>query len=235
MGVAGCGSSAAPAADIDAALNDASDAALDVAPLDVIAEAASDVADAVAHDGETAPTGKAAACASTFGTALPGTFGRLDGTILAVIAPGDLSCPMPNSTHIVLQVTMGGAAYRVVVNVKSTSATEPRVDYAAIHKPLLAPAWSDGFHAGAKLDYAADLGLHSTSPEFVLTTPGALAPIVEDQLVIGAKVAVYAQGTDGTSVHDVHWWPTGTNGAIVLDPDGADPTWLVFHFVEQVF
>ena len=68
-----------------------------------------------------ATTDKSAACASTFGQSLTNAFGRLDGTILAVVFPGNQTCAAPNSTHVVLQVTMGGAAYRMVVNVMSTS------------------------------------------------------------------------------------------------------------------
>src|SRR5262247_3992728 len=73
-----------------------------------------------------ASTDKSAACASTFGTALTNAFGRLDGTILAVVMPGNMRCAMPNSTHVVLQVTTNGAAYRMVINVLSTS-SDPHV------------------------------------------------------------------------------------------------------------
>src|SRR4051812_39193939 len=74
---------------------------------------------------------KSAACASTFGNALTNAFGRLDGTVLAVVAPGNQRCAMPNGTHVVVQVTMDGAAYRMVVNVLSTSG-DPHVWLGAI-------------------------------------------------------------------------------------------------------
>src|SRR5262249_7095216 len=65
------------------------------------------------------PIDKAANCAATFGQALTSSFGRIDGAVLAVVKPSDTQCPLPNSDHVILQVTMNGEAYRLVVNVQS--------------------------------------------------------------------------------------------------------------------
>src|SRR4051794_34872783 len=53
-----------------------------------------------------APGDKSAGCASTFGSALTSAFGRIDGTVLAVVKPIDTQCAMPNNDHLVLEVTM---------------------------------------------------------------------------------------------------------------------------------
>src|SRR5262249_23663455 len=62
---------------------------------------------------------KSAPCASTFGSALTDAFGRLDGTVVAVVPPNDQACAQPNMTHLVLQVEMEGAVYRMVLDVLS--------------------------------------------------------------------------------------------------------------------
>lgn len=46
---------------------------------------------------------KSKACASIFGDALTNAFGRLDGSILALVPRGHPTCAQPNATHLVLQ------------------------------------------------------------------------------------------------------------------------------------
>lgn len=180
---------------------------------------------------------KAASCASTFGSELTNAFGRLDGTVLAIVQPNDQRCAMPNSTHLVLQVTMHGAAYRMVVNVLSESAgTDTRVRYASVEGPSLpGGAWSEGWHTGVTVDYVATLGLHSTSPEFTPIDQAPLAKMVSDAIAIGDHVSVFATSSGGASAHLVHRNDGATDGAIVLQPEAAKPRWLVFHFLEQTF
>ena len=93
---------------------------------------------------------KSAPCVATFGSALTAAFGRLDGTVIAVLPPNDQACPDPNSTHLIIEVLMGGAAYRMVVDVISTDGTADLLD--EIDAPLLpghgktagttAPCWT---------------------------------------------------------------------------------------------
>lgn len=178
----------------------------------------------------------AAACASTFGTALPAGYGRLDGTVRAVVTPADTQCAMPNRTHVVVQVEAGGAVYRMVVNVASTVAgVDPRVRSAEVTHALPWPAWSEGFHGQQQLDYAATLGLHADTAPFAPTTSEALVARLVERVRVGARVSVYAQGSGGSSAHLVHRQGDGDDGAIVLDPSGAEPRWMVFHFDGQRF
>ena len=178
------------------------------------------------------PNDKAANCATEFTTNLDPGFGRLDGTIRAVVPPTNTTCALPNSDHLVVQIDVAGATYRAVVNVLSTGA-DPDVRLHELDGPLPAPAFADGWHPGLALDYASDLGV--SDADF---TPHAMAELVElvsAQLEVGAPVSVYSS-TDGgrPSTHLVHRNPTDEDGAIVVDPTGT-PHWLLFSFSDQAF
>jgi hypothetical protein len=175
-------------------------------------------------------------CADTFGTALPAGYGRLDGIIHAVVRPNDQTCAMPNSTHLVLQVRMNAAVYRMVVNVQSTRAgTDPAVRFAEVTRAFPPPAWSEGFHVGVTLDYANDLVLHAGGVPFERVESAALVERIVPRLTPGMRVAVYSQGSGGASTHLVHRNGQNDDGSIVLDPMGASPRWMVFHFADQTF
>ena len=178
---------------------------------------------------------KAQACAATFGASLTDSFGRVDGTVHAVVPPGFQACPMPNSTHLVVQVDLGGETYRMITNVLSTMG-DPRVFFRTLEAPLAGPAWSEGWHPGYTLDYVTDL--HVTSDTF---TPTETAPLVEEvtaPIEIGAKISVFATSTGGANAsgaHLVHRNLTNADGAIVVGPDTASPKYLLFRFDEQSF
>lgn len=177
---------------------------------------------------------KAAGCASTFGTELTNAFGRLDGSVLAIVPPGNTTCTAPNSTHVVLQVTMHRAAYRMVVNVLSTS-SDPHVWLGAADAPLAGPAWSEGWHPGVPLDYVATLGLAKTA--FAQASEPEAIGRLEQAIAIGAHVSVFATSSGGAqadSAHLVHRNATNADGAIVLDPESA-PHYLLTAFPEQTF
>jgi hypothetical protein len=170
---------------------------------------------------------KAAACASSFGTALTDAFGRIDGTVLAVVPPDLQTCAQPNGTHLVLQITMQGAAYRMVLNVDADVSTRE------LDAPLAGPAWSDGWHTDAPLDYVTTLGAHGAD----FTKAADPVALVTDQLELGAQVSVYATSSGGTradSAHLVHRNLTNADGAIVITPDTA-PHYLLFKFDNQTF
>jgi hypothetical protein len=176
----------------------------------------------------------AAACASEFGSALTDAFGRIDGTLLAIVPPGDNDCAQPNSTHVTVQVTMGGAVYRMVVNVLSDS-DQPGVYLDELDAPLAGPAWSDGWHTDALLDYVTTLAV--TKSEFALADEGSAVARIEQALVIGEHISVFATssgGSDAASAHLVHRNATNMDGAIVLAPDTA-PHYLLTAFEEQTF
>jgi hypothetical protein len=179
---------------------------------------------------------KAAACAAEFGTLLTAPYGRLDGTVLAVVEPGNPVCPRPNRSHVVLQVTAQGAPYRLVVNVMSTfDGVDPNVRHRVFSHGLPAPAWAEGWHPGVELDYPSALGVHSGDPEFVAYPMPELARRVVDVIPLGGHVSVYAATSGGDSAHKVHRNSNRADGAIVLEADGEAPRWLLFHFANQTF
>jgi len=184
-----------------------------------------------AVDATVLPDGKASACASTFGNALTNAYGRLDGTILAVVEPGNMQCAMPNSTHVVLEVMTHGAAYRMVVNVLSTS-SDPHVFLDELDAPLAGDAWAEGWHPGVQLDYVSTLAV--TKAMFTQADQAAAVARLETDLVPGAKVSVFATSSGGNSAHLVHRNATNEDGAIVLTPDTA-PHYLLTAFPEQTF
>jgi hypothetical protein len=184
--------------------------------------------------GGAAPIDKAAACASTFGQALPAGFSRSDGTVLAVVKPTDTQCPLPNGDHLILQITMNGEAYRMVINIQSTIG-DPNVQYLALDHALPGPAWAEGVHTGIALDYVNDFGVHAG--DFTPHPLAELADLVTDAITLGQKVSVFAQSSGGSSAHDIHRNGAGANvdGAVVLDADGPAPKALLFHFADQTF
>ena len=168
---------------------------------------------------------------ASFGDKLTAGFGRIDGTISAIQMPNDQSCSMPNRDHLILQVLMNGAVYRLVVN---TDVKVLTLDHA-----LPAPAFAEGWHTGIGLDYKTDLGASSTA----FTDPGDMAATVQKTIAaglkVGDKVSVYGTSGDGRpeSAHLVHRNTNlaNTDGAIVVHPDLASPKFVLFAFDNQTF
>jgi hypothetical protein len=175
---------------------------------------------------------KSAGCASTFGTALTNAFGRIDGTVLAVVKPVDTQCAMPNNDHLVLEVTMMGAVYRMVANLQSTIG-DPNVRFQILPHALPPPAWAEGWHTGVTLDYVTDLGVHAGGA-FMPYPLAQLADVVTDNIAVGQKISVYATSSGGASAHLIHRNLPSADGAIVIDPEGS-PKMLLFSFADQSF
>ncbi len=197
------------------------------APVD---DAAAEVRDAAATD-----AGKADRCTGTFAADLTAPYGRLDGHIRAILTPADQQCPRPNRSHVILEIEVGTSkVYRMVVNVVSDR--EPLDVYAAsVAHALPLPAFAEGWHPDAKLDYVSDLGLHAKQAPFASAAKDALVRRVVDAIALDARVSVYAGTSGGDSGHLVHRNAGGDDGAIVVDPDGPTPTFLLFHFDNQAF
>jgi hypothetical protein len=181
----------------------------------------------------TADAGLTGTCADTFGSALTTGFGRIDGVVYAVQKPSDTACVMPNSDHVVVQVLMGGAVYRMVVNV-SASASDPTIRTATLAHELPAPAWSEGWHAAAPLDYVTSLAAHDAA--FTTTPMADAVAAIASALHVGDPVSVYATCGAGRpeSAHLVHRNKTGEDGAIVVSPN-AQPSFFLFAFSNQTF
>ncbi len=238
LGLVGAGLGACSSSKTDAADSPSTDSTDDVGQ-------AKDSGKASTKDASTTPkdsgsSDKAAACTDTFGSSLTKSFGRLDGTVAAVVPPAHPTCPLPNSDHLVLQVKMGGEVYRMVVNVRSDS---PSVDGGtydvfsdATQHALVGGDWSDGWHENASLDYAKDLGVHKS--EFTAHDLESLTATLTDVISVGAKVSVYATSSGGSyagSAHLVHRNGANHDGAIVTSAATGSPTFYLFAFDEQDF
>ena len=194
-------------------------------------------ADSGAQDGTDASTndsGLTGKCADAFGDQLTEGFGRIDGIVYAVQKPSDTQCTLPNDDHVIVQVLMKGAVYRLVTNVLSTGA-DPNVRYAVVPHALPPPAFEEGWHAGAALDYPNTLDVHND--DFTPCAMDDLVAKIAADVKVGEPVSVYAHSGAGRpeSAHKVHR-NSGANedGAIVVNPTGS-PKFLLFHFDEQVF
>jgi hypothetical protein len=179
------------------------------------------------------PSGK---CADTFGSALTAGFGRIDGTIYAVQKPSDTTCTLPNATHVILQVLMNSAVYRLVVNVQSDRAgADPKIRIATLDHALPAPAFAEGWHLPAPLDYVTSLGAHADASFTSLTLDEATTRIVSE-LKVGDPVSVYGTSGDGRpeSAHLIHRNAADQDGAIVVHPT-TTPKFMLFHFDNQTF
>jgi hypothetical protein len=197
-------------------------------PSDSGASAADAPPDDVAPD-----VNKAAPCATAFGSSLTNAFGRFDGTVLALVPPDDQACTLPNSTHLVIQLTTAGVAYRMVVDVLSSSGS-PDVLFDELDAPLVGSPWAEGWHPGAMLDYVTTLGVHS--PAFTAMHEADLVNTISAEIDLGAHLSVFAT-VDGepNSAHLVHRNVTNADGAIVVRPDSQSPHYMLMRFSEQTF
>jgi hypothetical protein len=204
-------------------------------PTPLVDDAGLEVPDAGEPDAGPVDAGnKAEACAATFGAAFTNSFGRADGTVIAVVPPA-WQCPLPNGDHLVIQVSIDGGIQRLVVNLKSTVG-DPAVRFRSISAPLPAPAYAEGWHTGVAIDYPT-LGLHSDAGWEAVPFE-QLAVRVYDAVPLGAPLSVYSTSSGGAtaaSSHLIHRNGQQNDGAIIIDPLGANPTWLLFHFANQTF
>jgi hypothetical protein len=201
----------------------------DAAPSDASSAASTDASPPDA----TADVNKAAPCATAFGSSLTNAFGRFDGAVLAIVPPDDQACTLPNSTHLVIQVTTAGVAYRMVVDVLSSSGS-PEVLFDELDAPLAAGAWAEGWHPGVVLDYVTTLGVHS--PAFTAMLEANLVATISAEIELGDHISVFAT-SDGepNSAHLVHRNLTGQDGAIVVRPESASPHYMLMSFSDQTF
>lgn len=181
---------------------------------------------------------KADNCAfeNEFGALFTNAFGRADGTVVAVVPPA-WPCPFPNSDHVVIQMMIDGGVQRLVVNVKSDFGN-PNIFMRELNAPLPAPAYGEGWHPGLSLDYPTDFDVHTTDGGWDEVNLEQASARIDDAITIGAPLSVYATSSGGSyaaSAHKIHRNSGKKDGAIVIDPTGANPRWLLFRFANQSF
>ncbi|MEO9195153.1 MAG: hypothetical protein ABI445_16000 [Polyangia bacterium] len=214
----------------DSAIIDTNDAAIGDAAMtasgDAAMTASADAAMTASGDG--APM--RAACKKQLANKIGQSFGRLDGYLTAITAPGNGPC-FADPDHVHLQVTTVDGSYDIAVNVNDTSG--PSVEFKTLDVALPDGAWSEGWHSGDALDYAK-LGLHSK--DFTALPPSQLAKTIASELASANHLSVFATPySDGTGAHDVHRKNGGNDGALVVRPTDGTAHMLLFHFQSQTF
>lgn len=177
-------------------------------------------------------------CTETFGNALPQTtFGRMDGFLVAVVAPGPTTAPCrADTTHVHLQVLVSGAVYDVAVNVGTNDVTTNDVHSAALDRALIGPVWSEGWHTGITVDYPT-LGVHANAIPLHTQTENVDALMTD--LATANHVSIYATSynTDD-GAHLVHRHTNnlnGTDGLVMTHPLSPTPHARLFSFTSQTF
>jgi hypothetical protein len=163
-------------------------------------------------------------CSGTFGNGLSTTHGRLDGTLVSVVALNGSHTCNGDSTHVHLQVLMQNAVYDVAVNA-DTIVAERDI-------PIPGGAWSEGWHPNTSLDYVA-LGLHMsdfTQP----SSTAANAMQIEQALANANHIAVFGTGYSTQGAHLIHRQTGGgRDGAIIIDPLAATSHVIFFAFTNS--
>ncbi len=160
-------------------------------------------------------------CTSALGNAISGGFGRLDGTVFALV-PAKTHVCNSDSSHLHVQIQSNGAVYDAAVNLDGQSLS--------LSAPLKAGAWSEGWHGASSLDYVRDLSVHSNL--FRPTSETAL----ERELNVGQRVSVFMSPFSHSGGHLIHRGHSGGHdGAIVIDADTSSPKYLLFTFTQLSF
>ena len=208
VALAACGSSRATNPDIDAPPDQPIDARPDAVP------------------------DKSGPCVGNFGNSAVDGYSRFDGTLVAVLAPGNTTCPKPNSTHMILEIRVNGDVYRMVAAMQSETGN-PMMAFAERDGALTGPAWQDGQHLGVAMDYVATHNLHRL--DFTPMDMPTLTDAVTARVTLGAHISVYATVENANdSAHLIHRNQTNQDGAIVIDPE-TSPHYLMFRFDNQLF
>lgn len=210
-------------------LSDAAPGAADGPALD--ARAADAAGDAV-NDGDGAPT--RLPCVASFGAGLTASqFGRLDGFLVAIVAPGGDRACRADTDHLHLQVEANNQIYDIAINIGSD------VHSATLDRAAFSP-WSEGWHytgdgssGSVFVDYPG-LGLHSNT--IPLSNPQALVTAMTQDFATVNHISIYATSyntSDGA--HLVHYNGTARDGMIVTKPLSPQAHMRVFSFDSSSF
>lgn len=105
----------------------------------------------------------------------------------------------------------------------------------SVKHALVGAPYAEGWHTDQSLDYVTDLGVHSA--DFQPASQAQAVDFVCSHLELGAQVSVYAysDGTKPSSAHQIHYNAKYPDGAIVVDPTSASPTYLLFKYPTDSF
>lgn len=174
-------------------------------------------------------------CTSHFGNALPssGTFGRLDGYLVAIVPPGSTSGCNDDSSHVHLQIKMNNEIYDIAIDAIDSQTHTDDVHTSTRDIPMPSgPAWSEGFHTGVTLDYPS-LGVHSSS--LPLLTKAQVVNAFETDLATVNHISIYTTTYGSDGAHLVHRNGGGHDGAVVSEPLSPTAHVRLLSFSDQSF
>ncbi len=192
---------------------------------------ATGVTDADVADGT--PTRQA--CTSQFGTALPNTptFGRLDGYLVAIVPPSNMSSCNADDSHVHLQIKMSGSIYDIAIDVTDAATGTDDVHTTTLDQAMPGGvAWAEGWHDGLADDYVS-LGVHST--DLPLDTKAEIVSALTTDLATANHLSVYATTYGSDGAHLVHRDSAGHDGLVVTEPLSTPPHLRLFSFSDQTF
>ena len=200
-------------------------------------DAASDASDAAEGSHDAAPDAVLDAtdgppdrqpCTNNLGSALTEEFGRLDGTLVAIVQPGAHGCN-GDDNHIHLQIHANNEVYDIAVDVGGEDGSD---DVHTITTAKTLPAWSEGWHTGVLEDYVAD-GFHST--DLPLETAQQVADDINGDLATVNHISIFGTGYGPDGAHLVHRNGDGHDGLIVTEPLSTPSHARLFSFTDQAF
>ncbi len=204
----------------------------------------------VSVDGATADTGSAQdgggsdvddgtptrqACTSNFGNALSAspTFGRLDGYLVSIIAPSEMSSCNADDSHVHLQIQMNNEIYDIAIDATDSATHTDDVHTSTLDIPMPGNlAWSEGWHTGLSVDYTV-LGVHST--DMPLDSKAEIVSTLMSDLATVNHISVYATSYGDNGAHLVHRNSAATDGLVVTEPLSTPSHERLFSFTDQSF
>ncbi|HEY1554027.1 MAG TPA: hypothetical protein VGF94_04290 [Kofleriaceae bacterium] len=174
-------------------------------------------------------------CTSQFGNALPATptYGRLDGYLVAVVAPSNMNSCNDDDSHVHLQIRMNDEIYDVAID--ATDAQTGMDDVHTTTLELALPAggpWSEGWHQGFGVDYTS-LGVSPT--DLPLDTKAQIVNALMTDLATVNHISVFATTYGGSGIHLVHREGNAHDGLVVTDPLSPVAHLRLFSFTGQTF
>jgi hypothetical protein len=174
-------------------------------------------------------------CTSSFGNALSAspTFGRLDGYLVAIVAPGASGCNA-DSSHLHLQIRMNAKIYDVAISVTDSMTGVDDVNTATLEQaPPNTLPWAEGWHTGLLVDYVK-LGIHTA--DLQLKTKAELTSELTADLATANHISVFGTTYGSDGAHLVHRnTGGGHDGVIVTEPLSIPAHLRVFSFTGQTF
>jgi hypothetical protein len=185
---------------------------------------------AVVHVDDGTPVRKP--CSKVFGTALSASYGRLDGTLVAIVPPGGGGGCNADADHVHLQVQANGAVYDVAVNVNPITAGD-QVHTTTRDLPLPGGLpWTEGWHTGVANDYTA-FGVHAA--DLAATSKAQLTTDLMNELATVNHITIFATGYGPDGVHLVHRNGNGRDGLVITQPLSTPAHARLFSFTTQNF